>query len=157
MKVPEDSSSGFPSSAEIKVDPTHLDKFAGSVDHEVESNFKPHTDQLFTAYSYGAVFGTGIPSTNVQMARRKHTDSLNAASEAMTNYIEASKILVAAMRTIAQRYSTADAMSGLRSDEVAAILGKAKDDADAARRAADEAARRQEAEFRRTHHGQAMI
>jgi hypothetical protein len=141
---------------QINVDPAHLDKFAGSVDQEVEKNFKPHTDRLFTTYSYGATFGISNPSISVQAARRKHTDAMNAISQTMANYINASKILVAAMKTISERYSTSDAMSGLRSDQVNDIIGKAVADANAAQKAADDAAKRAEAEFRRNHHGLAI-
>jgi hypothetical protein len=152
-QIPNDSPSWLSDYGQIDVDPAHLDRFAGSVDREVEGNFKPHTERLFTTYSYGAVFGAANPSMSVHAARRKHTDAMNAISQTMANYINASKILVAAMKTIAERYTTSDAMAGLRSDEVNAVINQAVADANAAQKAADDAAKAAEAEFRRHHHG----
>jgi hypothetical protein len=141
MAVADDSPTWLDGYEPIKVNTDSLHAFAGSVDSEVEGNFKPYSQRLFTAYSYGAAFGAGNISANVQAARRKHYDALVATGESMTGYINASKILIDAIRMAAATYQTTDSVASASATEIEGILGKAIADADAAQRAAEAADR----------------
>lgn len=142
MEIDDDSPRWLDGYEPVKVNTGSLKDFAGSVDAEVEGNFKPYSQRLFTAYSHGATFGSGNISATVQAARRKHFDALKATGESMTGYINASKILIDAIRRAAETYKTTDSVASASAQEIESILGKAIADADAAQRAADAADRR---------------
>ena len=140
MGVVDDSPTWLRDYESIEVDTSGLDQFAGSVNAEVEGNFEPHTQRLFRAYELGVTFGFGNESGNVQAARNKHRDALTATGESMAAYINASRILIEAIRRAAEEYASADALSSARARDVEGILGQAITDAENARLAAEQAA-----------------
>lgn len=109
----------------INVDPSELTRYAGSIEGEIDTNFVPHAERIFNIYSGGSSFGRRIFSGEVYAAQEKHRMALVQTGESITNYVEASKVLVAAMRQIAQNYSTADLMTGTRSAEINTIINDA--------------------------------
>ncbi|GII21011.1 hypothetical protein [Planosporangium mesophilum] len=136
----------------INVDIDGLHAFAGAVDTAVEQNFQPHTRPLMDSYAKGVQFGASSKSGDVQAARLKYHDCLVGATEQLTAYVNASKILVDAIRQVAQNYGSSDALSAAQAKEVEAALGNAVVSAQQAQAAADAAAAQRQAQ---AHHGSA--
>jgi hypothetical protein len=133
----------------INVDLSGLDKFAGSVESEVEGNFRPHAERLFGVYLYGVRFGVGNASADVTAAKLKHRDCLSAAGEQLSGYAAAAQILIEAARQVAGRYRGVDALSAAKAADVDAALSGAIQSAAAARDAAAAAAEADARELRR--------
>jgi hypothetical protein len=106
----------------INVDVSALDRFAGSVDSEVEANFRPEAAQLMTVYGQGAHFGHGHPSADVTAARVKYTECLQGAAEQLAGYVNAAKILVDAAHMVSSRYRDTDALAVANAVEVEQAL-----------------------------------
>jgi hypothetical protein len=117
---------------EIRVHIDGLHSFAGAVEDEVEGNFRPHTTRLFATYAEGVPFGGSNPSADVHAVKLKYHDCLTGVTETMTNYINASKILVSAIQMAAARYADADALARANSQDVDNLLGQAVAQAQAA-------------------------
>jgi len=100
----------------VEVDPDALRNFSGTVDSEVEYNFRPAADRLFVTYGYGAMFGQDVQSVNVQAARRKHVAALQSTGTSMAQYINAAAILANAVRIAAERYAATDSGAAARLD-----------------------------------------
>jgi hypothetical protein len=117
---------------EIKTDTDSLHGFAGAVNADVDGNFRPHTTRLFDTYAGGVPFGAKNPSGEVHAAKTRYHECLTGVTEAMTGYINASKILATAITEIAHRYSDADAMARANGQDVQALFAQAIQDAQAA-------------------------
>jgi hypothetical protein len=118
----------------IDVHPDTLHSFAGAVDADMEGNFRPHTNRLFSTYAGGVPFGADNPSGELHAAKARYHECLTAVTETMASYINASKILVDAITEIARRYSDADAMAQANVQDAAKVLNQAVQDAAAASR-----------------------
>jgi hypothetical protein len=116
----------------IDVHPDDLHSFAGAVDAEMEGNFRPHTNQLFSTYEGGVPFGAHNPSGELHAAKVRYHECLTAVTETMASYVNASKILVDAITKIARRYSDADAMAHANVQDAENVLNQAVQDAEAA-------------------------
>jgi hypothetical protein len=125
------------------VDIDGLHNFAGAVDAEVEGNFQPHTAPLLDSYAKGVPFGTASPSGEVHAAKQKYYDCLTGATEQLTAYVNASKILVEAVRQVAKNYGDADAFSEAQTKDVERALGGAMQAAAAVQVEADARAQAQ--------------
>jgi hypothetical protein len=121
----DDSPSWLRDYKAINVHIDGLHSFAGAVEGEVEGNFQPHTARLFNTYASGVPFGADNPSGELHAAKLKYHDCLTSVTETMTGYINASKILVAAIKEAAARYSDADALARASSQDVEQILSQA--------------------------------
>jgi hypothetical protein len=120
---------------EIRVDTSGVDRFAGTVEAEVNANFTPQAGRLMAVYEPGAFFGVNHVSADVAAARRAHTECLRAAADQLVGYIDASKILVDAARTVSARYRGVDALAAANANEVELALADAVNRAGAARAA----------------------
>jgi hypothetical protein len=98
----------------------------------VEQNFQPHTVPLLDAYSKGVPFGWDSPSGDVHAAKMKYHACLTGVSEQLTAYVNASKILVDAVRQVARNYADADALSEAQVKDVETALTDAVKAAQAA-------------------------
>jgi hypothetical protein len=132
MRPDDDSPAWLRDYKAISVHIDGLRSFAGAIEDEVEANFRPHTTRLFSTYAGGVPFGADNPSGEVHAAKVKYHECLTSASDTMTAYINASKILVTAIREAAARYSDADALAHANAQEVEQILGQAILDAQTA-------------------------
>jgi hypothetical protein len=138
MAVPDDSPGWLRDYKSINVDIDGLHTFAGAVGTEVEQNFQPHTVPLLQSYAKGVQFGSSSKSGDVHAAKLKYHDCLVGVTEQLTAYINASKILVEAVRQVAKNYASADALSAAQATEVEAALGNAVVTAQQAQAAADQ-------------------
>jgi hypothetical protein len=125
MRPDDDSPEWLRDYKSINVHIDGLHSFAGAIEDEVEGNFKPHTTRLFSTYAGGVPFGADNPSGEVHAAKLKYHDCLTSATEAMTAYINASKILATAIKEAAAKYSDADALAHASAQDVEQILGQA--------------------------------
>ncbi|GAA1823241.1 hypothetical protein HC028_15695 [Planosporangium flavigriseum] len=125
MRPDDDSPAWLRDYKAINVDIDGLHSFAGAIEDEVEGNFRPHTTRLFSTYSGGVPFGPDNPSGEVHAAKLKYHDCLTSATEAMTAYINASKVLVAAIKEAAAKYADSDALAHASAQDVERILGQA--------------------------------
>lgn len=139
MGIPDETPSWLRDYHTVEVDLKGLGDFAGAVDGAVDKNFAPRTGQLQSDYAYGVCFGYNNPSGDVHAAKTKYYDALTVITKQIEAYIDASKILVDAVRKAAERYGAADAMSEAQSKDVQDLLKQAVTDAQV-RRAAREAA-----------------
>src|SRR6185437_12040838 len=128
-----------------------LHTFAGAVDTEVEKNFQPHTVPLIDSYAAGVPFGAASPSGDVHAAKLKYHDCLTGVTNQLTAYVNASKILVDAVRLVAKNYADSDALSEAQAKEVQAAFGDAIKSAQAEQAKAQAAAA--QAAAARAHHG----
>jgi hypothetical protein len=147
--VDDGSSQWLSDYGSINVDLAGLDRFAGSVEGEVEGNFRPYAERLFGVYSYGVRFGAGNNSADVTAAKVRHRECLVAAGEQLSGYVAAAQVLIQAARQVAERYRGADAMSAAQAADVDAALSGAIQAASAARQAAADEAVANERELRR--------
>jgi hypothetical protein len=121
---------------EIRVDPAAVDRFASTLETEIDTNFTPTANHLQAVYQPGANFGVLHQSPAVQAARVAQAASLRAATAQLESYIAASKILIEAARTVAARYREVDDLTGAKFDDVQAVLDDAAARSDAALAAA---------------------
>jgi hypothetical protein len=132
----------------VEVDISGLDSFAGSVEGELHANFQPQATDLMRVYELGSHFGIGHASPDVQAARVRYTECLQAAVNQLAGYANATQILVEAARAVAARYRDTDALAAANVLEVrrtldAAVVaaGAAQAEAERLARAAAEAGR----------------
>jgi hypothetical protein len=135
----DDPASSLPGLAALHVDVSGLDKFAGSVEGELQANFQPQATSLMKIYEAGSHFGIGHESSDVQAARQKHTECLQAAVNQLAGYANATQILVEAARAVAARYRDTDALAAATVSEVRRALSEAVFAAGAAQAAAESA------------------
>jgi hypothetical protein len=126
-----------PNLVEIAVDLESLGDFASLMGGETESNLSPYADRIISDHRQGVCFGTLSASAELQATRRSYHDCLNRSIAAMRSYVEASRLLVTAIETVAERYASVDALSAQRADQVAADLMVAVAQAKATKAAAD--------------------
>jgi hypothetical protein len=115
----------FAGLTEIRVDTSGVERFAGTVETEVDANFRPQAGRLAAVYEPGAFFGINHASPDVQAARQRHAACLQGATEQLVGYVNASKILVDAARTVAARYRQVDALAAANSKEIELALADA--------------------------------
>jgi len=137
----DDPSSSLPGLTGVEVDVSGLDRFAGSVQGELEANFQPQAVGLMKVYAVGSHFGIGHSSSDVRRARERHTECLQAAVNQLAGYANATQILVDAARTVAARYRDTDALAAANVLEVRQALNAAVVAAGAAQAAAEAQAR----------------
>jgi hypothetical protein len=125
MRPDDDSPAWLRDYKAINVNIDGLHSFAGAIEDEVEGNFKPHTSRLFSTYAAGVPFGADNVSGEVHAAKLKYHDCLTSVTEAMTAYINASKILVTAITEAAAKYSGADALAHANAQDVERIVAQA--------------------------------
>jgi hypothetical protein len=144
----DDPKAPLPGLRAVDVDVSGLDSFAGSVEGELQANFRPQAVGLMRVYEVGSHFGVGHSSSDVRAARVRHTECLQAAVNQLAGYANATQILVEAARTVAARYRDTDALAAANAVEVqralhAAVVaaGAAQAETDGQARAAAEAGR----------------
>jgi hypothetical protein len=125
MRPDDDSPAWLRDYKAINVHIDGLHSFAGAIEDEVEGNFRPHATRLFSTYTGGVPFGADNPSGEVHAAKLKYHDCLTSVTEAMTAYINASKILATAMKEAATKYSDADALAHANAQDVERIVAQA--------------------------------
>lgn len=113
----------------IHVDAAGLDKFHLELGQDVEKNFQPHVQRLFGMYEQGPPFGDLTFSQTVQNARTRQHECANAASKSLAGYVNATKILVAAIKEIREQYGNADGLAAGNVAAVDAILTQVGQDA----------------------------
>jgi hypothetical protein len=118
----DDPAGPLPGITMIQVDVSGLDRFAGSVESEVEANYRPQAANLMRIYEVGSHFGLGHTSPDVLASRERHTECLQAAADQLAGYANAAKILVDAAREIAARYRDSDAFAAANAQEVEQAL-----------------------------------
>jgi hypothetical protein len=118
----DDPSGPMPGITVIDVDVSGLDAFAGTVEREVETNFRPQAAGLMKVYEVGSHFGLGHTSADVLASREKHTECLQAAADQLAGYTNAARILVDAAREVAGRYRGSDAFAAANAQEVERAL-----------------------------------
>jgi hypothetical protein len=106
----------------IEVDVSGIDRFAGTVESEVEANFRPQASALMKVYEVGSHFGLGHESVDVLASRVRHTECLQAAGEQLAGFANATRILVDAARQVAARYRDTDALAAANAQEVEEAL-----------------------------------
>jgi hypothetical protein len=111
-----------PDLTEIAIDLDSLADFASLMSGETESNLSPYADRIISDHTHGVCFGTLSASAELQATRRSYHNCLNRSVAAMRSYVEASRLLVTAIETVAERYASVDALSAQRADQVAADL-----------------------------------
>ena len=121
----DDPSSSLPGLTAVEVDVSGLDRFAGSVEGELEANFQPQAAGLMKVYQQGSQFGSGHASPDVQRARERYTKCLQAAVDQLAGYANATQVLVEAARTVAARYRDTDALAAANALEVQRVLNAA--------------------------------
>jgi hypothetical protein len=84
-------------------------------------------------YELGTPFGILTHSPQVDSARSKHNECINEASKTLAAYVNASKVLVAAIERIRQNYASSDALAAGDGRVVTETLNQALKDAEAAR------------------------
>jgi hypothetical protein len=109
----------------ITVGVAGLDRFAGSVEAEVNENYAPHATELMRVYAVGAHFGVGHVSPDVVAARLRYTECLQGAVDQLAGYANAAAILVDAARSVAGRYRGVDALAASNAVEVEQALSVA--------------------------------
>jgi hypothetical protein len=118
-----DEGSGLlPTSAAIDVDVSGLERFAGSVESEVNANFRPQASNIMKVHAAGSHFGLGHSSVDVRAARDRHNECLQAAVDQLAGYANAAHILIEAARAVAARYREADALAAANAAEVEQAL-----------------------------------
>jgi hypothetical protein len=132
----DDPSGTLPGLTAVHVDVSGLDRFAGSVEGELEANFQPQAAGLMKVYAQGSHFGIGHSSTDVRAARERYTECLQAAVNQLAGYANATQILVEAARTVAARYRETDALAAANALDVQRALHEAVAAADVAEDAA---------------------
>jgi hypothetical protein len=136
----DDPVSSVPGLKAIDVDVSGLDKFAGSIEGELQANFEPQAIGLMRIYQTGSYFGMGHESPDVQAARERYTTCLQAAVNQLAGYANATQILIEAARMVAARYRGTDALTAANMLEVQNALDQAVLAAAAAKSAAGRAA-----------------
>jgi hypothetical protein len=121
----DDPQGKLPGLTTVDVDVSGLDKFAGSVEGELQANFQPQATGLMRVYEAGSQFGIGHGSSDVRRARERHTECLQAAVNQLAGYANATQILVEAARTVAARYRNTDALVAANAQEVRRALDAA--------------------------------
>jgi hypothetical protein len=128
----DDPPASLPGLRAVEVDVSGLDSFAGSVEGELQSNFQPQASSLMRIYEVGSRFGVGHASSDVQRARERHTECLQAAVNQLAGYANATQVLVEVARLVAARYRDTDALAAANALEVKRALEDAVAAADAA-------------------------
>jgi hypothetical protein len=121
----DDPQGNLPGLTTVDVDVSGLDKFAGSVEGELQANFQPQATGLMMLYQVGSYFGIGHASADVHRARVRYTECLQAAINQLAGYTNATQILVDAARTVAARYRDTDALAAANVEEVRRTLDDA--------------------------------
>jgi hypothetical protein len=132
----DDPPASLPGLRAVEVDVSGLDSFAGSVEGELQSNFQPQASSLMRIYEVGSRFGVGHASSDVQRARERHTECLQAAVNQLAGYANATQVLVEAARTVAARYRDTEVWRAL--DAAVMAAGAAQSAAEQQARAAVE-------------------
>jgi hypothetical protein len=109
----------------VEVDLRGLDDFRRLVAHELDGNLRPAVDGISAEHRQGVGFGTRIAGGEVQVARLRYHACLNSAVANMAAYIDASEVLISALRRIAREYADADLASAAGSAAVTRELAAA--------------------------------
>jgi hypothetical protein len=125
----------------VEVDLHGLDDFRSLVARELDSNLRPAVEGVCVEHRQGVGFGARIAAGEVQVARLRYHTCLASAMANMAAYVEASEVLISALRTISRNYSDADLASAAGSAAVTRELAAAHLAAQEAQRQVAAAAR----------------
>ena len=127
---------------EIRVDLRELADFGTLLRGETEQNLRPYAHEIIDAYSEGVQFGQRSASGEMFATRQTYAGCLDRSAANLRSYVEASAILIDAVKTICEEYERSDRSGAATMDRQAqvaqaeAALADASGRADAARIAA---------------------
>jgi hypothetical protein len=124
----------------ITVDVRGIRDFADLLRDEIDANFLPNKDRVIAEYRRGVGFGARSASMDMHVAVWKYFTCLSTAIDNLEAYVSASEVLITAAQKIADAYRTADQLSTASMQDIEMALNDAIGEANAAQRAATEAA-----------------
>jgi hypothetical protein len=142
MFVDEGSDGPDFSAQRIEVKISAIEDFAALLAQEMQANFGPSQERIIREHAAGVGFGARHASLDMRLAVHKYFDCLNAAVDNLRQFVAASEILIEAANKIAAAYRSADDDAQTMQRKIDHALSEAIDDANAARHAAVEEARR---------------
>ena len=102
----------------VDVDLNGLDDFRTFIARELDANLRPAVDGIAADHRRGVGFGERNVGGNVQAARRRYYESLATSTANLVAYVEASEILIAAIKRITTNYRDSDLTSAAGSAAV---------------------------------------
>jgi hypothetical protein len=113
MREPDDQRApGEPSpAARIDVDLTGLDDVGGFLSRELEQHLRPMALEIAREQGGDHGFGHRITGGRIVAARHRYQESLAAATANLEAYVEASEIMIEAIKLVATGYRDSDARS----------------------------------------------
>jgi hypothetical protein len=107
-----------PQLTHIDVDLHGLDDFRALLARELDANLRPTADGIAADHRQGVGFGARNVGGGVQLARRRYHESLVTSTANLAAYIDASEILIEAIRRIIANYREVDLASAAGSAAV---------------------------------------
>jgi hypothetical protein len=127
---------------EIRVDLRELADFGTLLRGETDQNLRPHAHEIIDTYLAGVQFGQRSASGEMFATRQTYAGCLDRSVANLRSYVQASAILIDAVKTICEEYERSDRGGAATMDiqtqvaQAEAALSDASDRADAARIAA---------------------
>jgi hypothetical protein len=106
----------------IDVDVDGLKDFRSFLVRELDANLKPGAQGISNDHGGGAHFGIGNAGVQVQAARKRYADALQASIDNLTQYVAAAEIFIEAIQTVTAKYTEADLSSASKSQAVSKDL-----------------------------------
>ncbi len=119
----------------VEVDVDGLNEFRSFLGRELDTNLRPGVLGINNDHSVGVGFGQRNIGLQVQAARATYHESLRTSTANLTEYVEASEILIDAINRVATKYGETDLSSAANSARVAAELSAAFSEAQSAKMA----------------------
>ncbi len=95
----------------VDVDLDGLAEFTALLGRERAVNLMPSAHNIGQDHSDGVRFGYRNPGDRVQSVRTRYQESMSAAAENLSSYIEAAGVLIEAMKQVEAQYRHVDALS----------------------------------------------
>jgi hypothetical protein len=102
----------------IDVDVDGLTDFRAFLIRELDTNLKPAADSICSDHGMGAHFGVGNAGTQVQAARKRYAEALEASTKNLATYVSTAEIMIEAIQKVATNYADADLSVAVQSDKV---------------------------------------
>ena len=132
----------------IDVDVDGLTDFRAFLIRELDTNLKPAADSICSDHGMGAHFGVGNAGTQVQAARKRYAEALEASTKNLATYVSTAEIMIEAIQKVATMYANVDlsaatTYSGVGKDLFDALAAGVQDRLDAIQLERDQETRRE--------------
>jgi len=109
--------------APIDVNVDGLKDFRAWLGRELDANLRPGAEGIVNDHSMGVRFGWRNAGRQVAIARQRYADSLEASTANLVQYVNASEVLIDAIRQVVTNYRASDLSAADSSQILTEVLG----------------------------------